>query len=82
MELLPPFVVKRYVRKGIPSDLRGDAWFHYSGAEAKFKANPGLYYAQVQMAEQGKDTNEFCEIIERGMAIEHVFFHIHASTWL
>jgi Rab-GTPase-TBC domain len=28
----------------------------------------------VQLAEQGKDDNEFCEIIERGIAIKHVFF--------
>ncbi|KAM3578422.1 hypothetical protein VKS41_009167 [Umbelopsis sp. WA50703] len=58
---------KRYVRKGIPADLRGEAWFHYSGAETKYQANAGVYQEHVRKAEEGKDENEFCDIIERDL---------------
>lgn len=54
------------MRKGIPADLRGEAWFHYSGAETKYHANAGVYQEHVRKAEEGKDENEFCDIIERG----------------
>lgn len=36
-------LVKRYVRKGIPVDWRGAAWFWYAKGPEYLKKNPGLY---------------------------------------
>ncbi|RUP46049.1 putative GTPase-activating protein gyp3 [Jimgerdemannia flammicorona] len=41
-------------------------WFHYSGAEAKMQANPGVYKQLLRLAEDKSESNEFAEIIERG----------------
>jgi hypothetical protein len=35
--------VKRFIRKGIPSHLRGKCWLFYSGAEAAMKNHPERY---------------------------------------
>ncbi|EPX71868.1 GTPase activating protein Gyp3 [Schizosaccharomyces octosporus yFS286] len=35
--------VQRFIRKGIPYDLRGNAWFYYSGGYELCKRNPKLY---------------------------------------
>jgi len=35
--------LKRRCRKGIPDDVRGDAWMRLSGARALKASNPGLY---------------------------------------
>ncbi|KAI9298882.1 RabGAP/TBC [Neoconidiobolus thromboides FSU 785] len=35
--------VKRYIRKGIPTEWRAKMWFYYSGAEEKWLKNQGLY---------------------------------------
>lgn len=59
--------IRRYIRKGIPAHLRGRVWMHYSGAEAKMDANPGVYQKFVDKAEQMGDQNEFADIIERDL---------------
>ncbi|KAF9353899.1 hypothetical protein BGX26_008348 [Mortierella sp. AD094] len=66
---LPPrsAKLKRYIRKGIPPALRGEAWFHYSGAEDKCKANPGLFKNLVAQAKAKGSTNEHAEVIERDL---------------
>lgn len=45
------------------------AWFYYSGAQAKMEANPGVYQEYVQKAEQMSLQNEFLDVIERGKSI-------------
>ncbi|CAO3587645.1 unnamed protein product [Absidia cylindrospora] len=59
--------VKRYIRKGIPSQLRGSVWFHYSGAKAKMGANPGVYDKFLIRAQGMGDDNEFADLIERDL---------------
>ncbi|KAI9491015.1 rab-GTPase-TBC domain-containing protein [Zychaea mexicana] len=63
----PSSKFKRFIRKGIPPDLRGQAWLHYSGAEAKKYANPGVYRGYVERAEAMGLENEFLDIIERDL---------------
>ncbi|KAI9012135.1 rab-GTPase-TBC domain-containing protein [Phycomyces nitens] len=58
---------KRYIRKGIPPELRGQAWFHYSGAKEKMAQNPGVYASLVEQAEAAGSENEHLEIIERDL---------------
>ncbi|XP_068687226.1 growth hormone-regulated TBC protein 1-A-like [Montipora capricornis] len=46
---------KRFVRKGIPSELRAQVWVDISGARKKMKLNPGVYQqltANQQLDEQ------------------------------
>ncbi|KAG0055532.1 hypothetical protein BGZ83_008277 [Gryganskiella cystojenkinii] len=66
---LPPrsAKLKRYIRKGIPPALRGEAWFHYSGAEDKFNANPGLFKRLLAQAKMKGSANEYAEVIERDL---------------
>ncbi|KAL9552461.1 hypothetical protein MBANPS3_003760 [Mucor bainieri] len=59
--------IKRYIRKGIPPELRGQAWLHYSGAKEKMDANKGVYYDIVQQAEAMGSQNENLDIIERDL---------------
>ncbi|KAI9498622.1 rab-GTPase-TBC domain-containing protein [Zychaea mexicana] len=59
--------LKRYVRKGIPHDIRGKAWMHYSGAKDKMEANAGLYDSLVKTAEAMGEHNEYAEIINRDL---------------
>jgi hypothetical protein len=59
--------VKRYIRKGIPPDWRGAAWFWYAGGPARLAQNPGLYQRLCTQAETGKLCDTDREIIERDL---------------
>ncbi|KAL1914797.1 uncharacterized protein VTP21DRAFT_7889 [Calcarisporiella thermophila] len=59
--------VKRYIRKGIPSSLRGKAWLYYSGADRKMHRHPGLYTKLICDAQLQGSRNEYAEIIERDL---------------
>lgn len=50
--------LKRYVRKGVPKDLRPDVWMHVSGAHTLIQAQPNLY-AQLREQELADKSMKF-----------------------
>ncbi|KAI9928897.1 hypothetical protein AWENTII_001446 [Aspergillus wentii] len=58
--------IKRFVRKGIPSEYRGAAWFFYAGGYELLNRNLGLYDQLVQRA-MVSPTNDDKEHIERDL---------------
>ncbi|XP_049634094.1 LOW QUALITY PROTEIN: growth hormone-regulated TBC protein 1 [Suncus etruscus] len=42
--------VKRYIRKGVPLELRARVWLGVSGAQAQMEQNPGYYHRLLQGA--------------------------------
>jgi hypothetical protein len=59
--------VKRFVRKGIPPDWRGEAWFWYAGGPAMVSKHYGVYDALVKQAAEGGVSQTDDEIIERDL---------------
>ena len=59
--------VKRYVRKGIPPELRGAAWFWYAGGPGKMAKDPGLYSNTLKRIERGELRENDKEHIERDL---------------
>nr|POF03894.1 gtpase-activating protein gyp3 [Quercus suber] len=59
--------IKRYVRKGIPSNLRGAAWFWYAGGPGRMAKEPNLYRNLLQQIEHGKLSDNDREHIERDL---------------
>ncbi|KAI8887929.1 TBC-domain-containing protein [Backusella circina FSU 941] len=59
--------LKQYVRNGIPNELRGKVWMHYSGAYNKLNTNPELYDSLVNTATNLGELNEYAEIIRRDL---------------
>jgi TBC1 domain family member 6 len=61
--------VKRYVRKGIPPEWRGNAWFFYAGGPQMIAREPSLYKHLCHKANMGRgflsDTDR--ESIERDL---------------
>lgn len=57
--------LKRYIRKGIPAEWRGNAWWYFAKGQEKLKSNKGLYDELVESTVnlRNKDT----EIIERDL---------------
>ena len=59
--------VKRYVRKGIPAELRGAAWFWYAGGPSKLAKEPGLYFQTLKKVQSGELREGDREHIERDL---------------
>ncbi|KAG0649995.1 GTPase-activating gyp3 [Hyphodiscus hymeniophilus] len=59
--------VKRFVRKGIPPDWRGEAWFYYAGGPSMIAKQPGVYTELLRQASMGEVTETDNEIIERDL---------------
>ncbi|KAF4552213.1 Rab-GTPase-TBC domain-containing protein 7 [Elsinoe fawcettii] len=60
--------VKRYVRKGIPPEWRGAAWFWYSGGPGLQKKHEGVYFSLLhQIKHEDKLTETDREHIERDL---------------
>ncbi|TGO53130.1 hypothetical protein BCON_0129g00120 [Botryotinia convoluta] len=59
--------VKRFVRKGIPPDWRGEAWFWYAGGPAMVAKHYGVYDSLVKQAAAGAVNETDDEIIERDL---------------
>jgi hypothetical protein len=58
--------IKRYVRKGIPSEYRGAAWFYYAGGYSHMHPHPGHYNELVRKAMSTPSNNDK-EHIERDL---------------
>lgn len=55
--------IKRYVRKGIPPEWRGAAWFWYAGGQKYLSKNVGVYDSLVKKGSIAPDA----ELIERDL---------------
>lgn len=58
--------IKRYVRKGIPSEYRGAAWFYYAGGFEHMHRHPG-HYAELVRKAMSSPRNNDKEHIERDL---------------
>jgi hypothetical protein len=59
--------IKRYVRKGIPPEFRGNAWFWYAGGPGRLARQPGLYGDLLEKVGQGGLGDTDREHIERDL---------------
>lgn len=59
--------VKRFVRKGVPPEWRGAAWFWYAGGPALLAKHPGVYDDLIRRAAAGQVSETDDEIIERDL---------------
>jgi TBC1 domain family member 6 len=59
--------VKRFVRKGIPPEWRGAAWFYYAGGPQIVAQHHGLYSSLLQKAANGEMNPTDEELIERDL---------------
>ncbi|KAF2487654.1 rab-GTPase-TBC domain-containing protein, partial [Neohortaea acidophila] len=59
--------IKRYVRKGIPSHLRGAAWFWYAGGPGKLAKDPDVYQRALEKVKNGELSDNDREHIERDL---------------
>lgn len=57
--------VKKLIRRGIPPEWRGNAWFFYAGGHEKLNKHPGLYDRIVNETKNVK--NKDTEVIERDL---------------
>lgn len=58
---------KRFVRKGIPPDWRGAAWFYYAGGPKILANNQGVYDQLVKRSENGQLKDVCRDDIERDL---------------
>lgn len=59
--------VKRYLRKGVPPEWRGAAWWWYAGGPAKLVQNSGLYWSLMERVNKGELSDSDREHIERDL---------------
>ncbi|KAF2457965.1 rab-GTPase-TBC domain-containing protein [Lineolata rhizophorae] len=59
--------VKRYVRKGIPPEWRGAAWFYFAGGPARLAQSRGAYWECVERARAGELSGVDRDDIERDL---------------
>ena len=59
--------VKRYIRKGIPPEWRGPAWFWYAGGPAMLNKQAGVYDILLKRASTGHLSEQDREHIERDL---------------
>lgn len=62
-----PCVVKRYVRKGIPPEWRGAAWFWFAGGPQVMSKNGGLYERLLQHHKDWSTSVPDYDLIERDL---------------
>ncbi|KAI9699552.1 MAG: hypothetical protein M1820_007183 [Bogoriella megaspora] len=58
---------KRYIRKGIPPEWRGAAWFWYAGGPERLRKHPDMYLNSLRQVNEGKLNENDREIIERDL---------------
>ncbi|CAK7225127.1 hypothetical protein SCUCBS95973_005754 [Sporothrix curviconia] len=64
----PPSVkTKRFIRKGIPPEWRGAAWFYYAGGPSIIAKHPGIYNQLLLRATRGEAKEVDIESIERDL---------------
>ncbi|SCU84522.1 LAMI_0C07800g1_1 [Lachancea mirantina] len=63
--------LKRYVRKGIPAEWRGNAWWHFARGQEKLNKNKGVYdklLASLETKEyERRENSRDSDIIERDL---------------
>ncbi|SCV05147.1 LANO_0H01090g1_1 [Lachancea nothofagi CBS 11611] len=61
--------LKRYVRKGIPAEWRGQAWWHFARGQEKLNKNKGLYDQLLTNFNERNDksSGRDLEVIERDL---------------
>ncbi|MBE7179734.1 MAG: hypothetical protein INR71_00745 [Terriglobus roseus] len=59
--------VKRYIRKGIPPEWRGAAWFWYAGGPGRLMQHSGLYWSLIEQVQRGALSDADREHIERDL---------------
>ncbi|SCU86845.1 LADA_0E00606g1_1 [Lachancea dasiensis] len=61
--------LKRYVRKGIPAEWRGQAWWYFARGQEKLNKNKGVYDKLLAAASErsGKASGRDLEVIERDL---------------
>lgn len=59
--------IKRYVRKGVPPEWRGAAWWWYSGGPGFLTKHPEMYRRLLEEVEAGKLSDNDREHIERDL---------------
>jgi len=58
---------KRYIRKGIPPEWRGAAWFYYAQGPDVLAKHPGLYEQLAERAARGEAKDIDAEAVERDL---------------
>ncbi len=59
--------LKRFIRKGIPPEWRGAAWFWYAGGFTLLDKHPTLYHSLVDKSNRGEMSPNDAELIERDL---------------